>query len=316
MRLLACLLAFGAIASAQRTPPAAAPAAPLRFPTLPLVSPLGARNDLPNPYKPGVSWGQLPNGRKGGSTAGIMIGPDGNIWAVDRCGASGAQGTNCLGSPLDPILEFDPSGKFLKSFGAGLFVSPHKISVDREGFIWVADNGVGQGKGQQVFKFDENAWLLAGLAAGVGVALIGRFALRARWAVVGVACVFMFGGLVYPLSAIASRMSETPAGGLTLDGFNFLSPDDRAAVRWLADQNGPRGRVVVAEALGPEYDALSAGLATFSGSSTVLGWAGHELQWRGPLPAIGSRFLMNARPSASVCVSFSQPTAAVLPELP
>jgi len=168
MRPFACLLALGAIASAQRTPPAAVPAAPLRFPTLPLVSPLGARNDLPNPYRPGVSWGQLPNGRKWGSTAGITIGRDGNIWAVDRCGASGAQGTNCLGSPLDPILEFDPSGKLLKSFGAGLFVSPHKISLDREGFIWVADNGIGEGKGQQVFKFDENGKVLLTLGkAGV-----------------------------------------------------------------------------------------------------------------------------------------------------
>src|SRR5438874_13549773 len=29
----------------------------------PAVSPLGARNDLPNPYLAGVSWGRLPNGR-------------------------------------------------------------------------------------------------------------------------------------------------------------------------------------------------------------------------------------------------------------
>src|SRR5436309_4135139 len=132
----------------------------IRFPQAPAVSPLGARNDLPNPYRPGVSWGQLPDARKWGSTAGIAIGLDGNIWAIDRCGASGSQGTNCLGSSLDPVLEFDQSGKFLKSFGAGVFVSPHKISVDRDGFIWVADNGVGGGKGQQVFKFDESGKVL------------------------------------------------------------------------------------------------------------------------------------------------------------
>src|SRR5205823_13507776 len=30
---------------------------------LPAVSMLGARNDLPNPYQPGVSFGQLPQGR-------------------------------------------------------------------------------------------------------------------------------------------------------------------------------------------------------------------------------------------------------------
>ena len=36
--------------------------------SLPAVSLLGARNDLPNPYEPGVDWGQLPSARTWGST--------------------------------------------------------------------------------------------------------------------------------------------------------------------------------------------------------------------------------------------------------
>src|SRR2546422_2900733 len=40
---------------------------------------------------------------------------------------------------LDPILHFDASGKLIKSFGAGLIVSPHGIFVDRDGNIWVTD---------------------------------------------------------------------------------------------------------------------------------------------------------------------------------
>src|SRR6266851_5329151 len=146
-------------------------AARIRFPQAPAVSPLGARNDLPNPYRPGVSWGQLPDARKWGSTAGIAIGLDGNIWAIDRCGVSGSQGTNCADSPLDPILEFDPSGKFLKGFGHGMFVSPHKITVDKDGNLWVADNGLKEGRGQQVFKFNKNgkfikAWGKKGTGSG------------------------------------------------------------------------------------------------------------------------------------------------------
>ena len=134
----------------------------------PAASPLGAPNNLPDPYLPGMSWGQLPDGRKWGSTAGIAVGPDGNIWAIDRCGAHGSRGTNCADSPLDPILEFDPSGKFLKSFGKGVFVSPHKITVDHDGNLWVADNGIKDGKGQQVFKFDQNGKILLTLGkAGV-----------------------------------------------------------------------------------------------------------------------------------------------------
>ena len=150
----------------QQSTPASAAAGQAQEP--PPVSPLGARNDLPDPYLAGVSWGQLPGARKWGSTAGIAVGPDGNIWAIDRCGAHGSRGTNCAGSPLDPILEFDPSGKFLKSFGKGLFVSPHKITVDRDGNLWVADNGLKDGQGQQVFKFDQNGKVLMTLGkAGV-----------------------------------------------------------------------------------------------------------------------------------------------------
>src|ERR1700681_4888595 len=41
---------------------------PAEYPVkLPPVSPLGAHNDLPNPYRAGMSWGQLPEGRKWGS---------------------------------------------------------------------------------------------------------------------------------------------------------------------------------------------------------------------------------------------------------
>jgi hypothetical protein len=37
------------------------------------------------------------------------------------------------------VLKLDSSGKVLTSFGAGLFVFPHKIHVDPEGNIWVVD---------------------------------------------------------------------------------------------------------------------------------------------------------------------------------
>src|SRR5262249_41185385 len=53
---------------------------------LPAMSLLGAPNDLPNSYNPGVDWGQLPAGRKWGSTASVSTGPDGTIWVADRCG--------------------------------------------------------------------------------------------------------------------------------------------------------------------------------------------------------------------------------------
>lgn len=137
---------------------------------LPAMSLLGAPNDLPNPYDPGVDWGQLPEGRKWGSTASVSTGPDGTIWVVDRCGNSGAGGQTCggAGSNVNPIFQFDTSGKLLKHFGAGLFVSPHKLQVDKEGNVWVADNG-----GNQVFKLDPNGKVLMTLGKK-GVAGLGN----------------------------------------------------------------------------------------------------------------------------------------------
>jgi hypothetical protein len=124
---------------------------------LPVVSMLGAHNDLPNPYRPGVSWGQLPEGRKWGSVASVSLAPDGTIWAADRCGENGSGGTACIGKnvAVNPIFQFDTSGKLLKAFGAGLFVNVHKMSIDKDGNLWVADNS-----GNQVFKLNQDGKVL------------------------------------------------------------------------------------------------------------------------------------------------------------
>src|SRR5207247_7436700 len=80
----------------------------------------------------------------------------------------GASGTAFADSPFDPVLRFDPAGRLLKSFGRGMIVSPHKITVDRDGNVWVADNGSARRKGQQVLKFSPDGRLLMSLGkAGV-----------------------------------------------------------------------------------------------------------------------------------------------------
>ena len=115
---------------------------------------------LPNPA-PVVTrnWGQLPAGRKWGTTAGIDIDPiDGNIWAYERCGAATAGGgpVDCDNTPLDPIFKFDrKTGAVLANFGKGVMVTPHGIAVDKQGNVWIADfagNKAGT-KGHQVHKF-------------------------------------------------------------------------------------------------------------------------------------------------------------------
>jgi len=122
-------------------------------------------NDLPNHYRTMADWGQLPDGRKWGSTAGVAIAPDGNVWAYDRCGKN-----SCADSNVDPILEFDTSGNLLKHWGAGMFVFPHGFFVDKQGNVWVTDEQQSKDgtKGLQVFKFSPDGKVLLTLGkAGV-----------------------------------------------------------------------------------------------------------------------------------------------------
>jgi hypothetical protein len=114
--------------------------------------------DVPNAYRTVTGWAQLPDGRKWGSTAGVDVGPDGNIWAYDRCGAN-----SCATSDLDPILEFDQkTGKNLRHFGKGLFVQPHGLFVDKQGNVWVADAQATKdgAKGLTVVKFSPEGQVL------------------------------------------------------------------------------------------------------------------------------------------------------------
>ena len=120
-------------------------------------------NSLPNPYATVESWAQLPEGRTWGSTAGVAVDRHGHIWVAERCGAN-----TCAGSDLAPILEFDSSGRLLKSFGARMFVFPHGITVDKDGNVWATDGQGSAGKGQQVFKFNPDGKILMALGkAGV-----------------------------------------------------------------------------------------------------------------------------------------------------
>src|SRR5579863_4814694 len=94
-------------------------------------------NSQPNPYRTVEHWGKLPEGRTWGSTSAVDIDPQGHVWVAERCGAN-----TCAGSMLDPILQFDSSGKLLRSFGGGMFVFPHGIYCDPDGNVWITD---GQG---------------------------------------------------------------------------------------------------------------------------------------------------------------------------
>ncbi len=142
-------------------------AAPARQADGPAGNPITGEG-LPNPT-PTVetNWGELPEGREWGSTAGVDIDPtDGHVWAYERCGAgsfgAGAPVT-CETNPVPPIFKFDRNtGEVLANFGADLFVTPHGLHVDADGNVWVTDfAGNAEGtRGHQVFKFSPEGEVL------------------------------------------------------------------------------------------------------------------------------------------------------------
>jgi sugar lactone lactonase YvrE len=133
-------------------------------------------NDKPNPYETVVGWAKMPEGRTWGSLSAVDIDKDGtSIWVAERCGQN-----NCVGSTLDPVLKFDKDGKLVKSFGAGMIQSPHGITVDGDGNVWVADCSCTLGRGgaggaqtppaagHQVYKFSPDGKLLMTLGKAGG----------------------------------------------------------------------------------------------------------------------------------------------------
>jgi DNA-binding beta-propeller fold protein YncE len=146
------LMAYGdiaTIADAQSKPAASAKVANA-------ITGEGLPNPAPNVTK---NWGELPAGRKWGTSAGLDIDPlDGNVWGYERCGAGTAGGgpVDCENNPVDPVFKFDRrTGKVLANIGKDTMITPHGIHVDRQGNVWVADfagNKAGT-KGHQVHKF-------------------------------------------------------------------------------------------------------------------------------------------------------------------
>ncbi|MGO9935034.1 MAG: peptidyl-alpha-hydroxyglycine alpha-amidating lyase family protein [Steroidobacteraceae bacterium] len=114
-----------------------------------------APNSQPNPYRQVDNFFKLPAGRSMGSSSAVAVDHQGHIWIAERCGAN-----SCEGSKIDPIMEFDAHGNFIKAFGGGMMLFPHGFFIDRADHIWVTDGHVGGGKGDDVLEFDQNGKLL------------------------------------------------------------------------------------------------------------------------------------------------------------
>jgi len=141
-----------------------------------------------------------------------------------------------------------------------------------------------------VFKFYYQAWTLWSLAAAFAFVVVAvdlrdgsgsRRGLKLGLFMLTMAAILMI-GFTYPALALPNKTENFNISNpekRTLDGAAYLAvnnPDDYAAIQWLT-QAKPG---ILVEAVGGSYTEF-ARVATYSGLPTVMGWPGHEGQWRG-----------------------------------
>jgi sugar lactone lactonase YvrE len=95
-----------------------------------------------SPYKVVPGWGQLTAPLKWGEVPNVAIDPKGTVFVFTRT--------------EPPVVELNPAGKVLKTWGHGMFVWPHGIRFDRDGNLWITDGRAADGNGQMVYKLSSD----------------------------------------------------------------------------------------------------------------------------------------------------------------
>jgi len=219
-------------------------------------------------------WRWLGGGLAAGVVVGVLLAGDNltgaMVVAVAMAVAIGAALSRELTAPARFLW-------ILIAGGAALLLIPELL------YLKDAFDGSPLFRMNTVFKAGYQAFLLLGLAAGCALpwaaVWLRRRAVWAPWA--AVAAILILLGLVYPYAGSYARTGGF-ANSPSLDGLKWLksrSPGDPGAIDWLR-ANAP-GDSVVLEAFGDDYSAFGHGrISTFTGLATVIGWAGHELQWQ------------------------------------
>lgn len=79
------------------------------------------------PYRPVPDFFQMPAGAQPGEASGVALDSKGHVFVFRRS------------EPM--LVEFEASGKFVRSLGAGLFNHPHGLRIDAEDNLWTTDDG-------------------------------------------------------------------------------------------------------------------------------------------------------------------------------
>ncbi|MBA4384287.1 MAG: hypothetical protein C0410_06095 [Anaerolinea sp.] len=194
-----------------------------------------------------------------------------------------------VGTVVSPALEesTDLDTTRVRGFVALLLLIGIALTVFPE-FFYLRDQF--GNRMNTIFKFYFQAWILWGIVASyASVELLSRLkGLKSALFTLTLA-IILIAGLAYPVVMLGNRTNKFKPAAYTLDGNNYLAqstPDDYAGLQWLSQQ--PLG--VVSEAVGGSYSPEGhARVSTRTGMPTVLGWPGHEGQWRGGYTEVGSR---------------------------
>jgi len=138
-----------------------------------------------------------------------------------------------------------------------------------------------------IFKFYFQAWVLLALASAFAVYYLSK-KLHGFPAVAWQAgmALLVAGGLVYPVLATPNK-ADFFKNEPTLNGIAWVAdyrPGDYAAIEWLR-ANAP-DQAVILEAPGAPLDPYggynyTGRISAMTGLPTLLGWGGHQSQWRG-----------------------------------
>lgn len=146
------------------------------------------------------------------------------------------------------------------------------------------------GRMNTVFKLYFQAWILWSAAAAYASACLLQDLNRRAGLIfrIGLIAVVAMSLAYAPVMLSYKTDGFNLPGGLSLDGlasYRQYNPDEAVAIDFL--KSAPEG--VVAEAVGGQYSAY-ARVATQTGLPNILGWPGHESQWRGDDEAFATRF--------------------------